>query len=683
MISKNLKQFSFCKVSSKGKNPVEQDWVNKPHNYDEANDFLNKGHNVGLLCGYQDIVAIDCDSKYFEEILKKYLPTDTYIQKSARRGLPHYVYKCKGWDMYRTIDHPTRKDIHYGEIMNKGRQIILAPSSIDGRNYEIINDVGIKEIQPEQILALIQHFEGPKIVERVNEEYKGTQHSDVDNLNILDVVPLNGLKKATNGEYFGSNPWHGSSTGMNFWVSPTKNVAYCFRCDAGIQPIKAIALNSGIIKNCDELLRGDKFKESVSVAKKEGFIKQDEIIKVSDIIERNVKEQKNHEEQDFLKVRTYKDFEKIRKPTDYLIKDFLPIGSLTMIYSAPGSFKSIISQQISMCVANGKDFLGLKTKKHSILFSDKENNDFIIKDRLMRLKKGNGIKSKSFPIYYLTRRDGDLDNANFLDKLMKTIDKYKISLLILDTLNRHSDYEENSATDLSRLYTNVFMPLIEQHGVSIVFLHHTNKTGGYRGSGDFLGMCDIVYRVERKGKSEKVILINEKNRMGEIEELGANILFDDDKIRFEIIDTTKEGNEDKNKFINLVEKIKEILKKEEMGRKEIEEILTAVEKYEFSLSTLKNALRWMVRKEILSQPKRGVYKLEEEKIVEVEDVEDNNTIKDIVMDLFSQSTTIQEQFLINHLEKKGFSNKEAEEEIKKGKLSGLWFESKPGFLQRI
>jgi len=641
MISKNLKNCSFVKVSSKGKNPVESDWVNKPHTYEEANEFIEKGHNVGLLCGYNDIVGVDCDSKYFEEILKKYLPTDTYIQVSANRGLPHYVYYCMGWDMYRTIDNPNKKEIHYGEIMNKGRQLLLAPSSINGKQYKIINDVPPKEVQPEQILALIQHFEGNKIVKDIEEEKIHTQHADIDNLNILDVVPLAGLKKASSGEYFGSNPWHGSSTGMNFWVSPSKNVAYCFRCDAGIQPIKAFALNVGIIKNCDEILRGTKFIETLQKAQKDGLIKEKtpEVAKISDIITKNVQ---NQEESDFLKVRTYKDFEKIKKPTDYLIKDFLPINSLTMIYSAPGSFKTIISQQIAMCVATGKDFLGLKTKKHSILFSDKENNDFIIKDRLTRLKKGNKINTKNFPIYYLTRRDGDLDNQSFLDKLMRTIDKYKISMLVLDTLNRHSDYEENSATDLSRLYTNVFMPLIENKGVSIVFLHHTNKTGGYRGSGDFLGMCDLVYRVERKGKTDKVILINEKNRMGEIEEIGAEIYFDEDAIRFEVIDTTTEEKEDKNKFIALVEKIKEILKTDTLSRKEIEETLQGDE-YEFSLSTLKNSLRWMLRKEILTQPERGKYELVKLIFNEEENVLDENEAIDKIEELKKQENATKKQ----------------------------------------
>ena len=615
MISQHLKNCKFTKVASNWKNPIDNDWVNKPYTFDEANEFIKKGYNVGLLCGYNDIVAIDCDSKDFEDIVAKFLPIDTYTQKSATRGLKHYVYRCKGWNLYKTINDPTKKDNHYGEILAKGRQIVLHPSKIHNKQYGIVNDVEPKEINPEQILNLINHFLIPQIEEKIKTSSQTQQTSDVDNLNILDIISTSDLKKSSKGEYFGSNPWHGSDTGMNFWINPIKNVAYCFRCQAGIQPIKALALNEGIIKNCDDTLRGSNFKKAIEIAYEKKLITKIEGVKSSKTI---IEDKPQEQEPEYLVMRNYRDFEKIKKPKDYLVKDFLPLHSLTMIYSAPGSFKTIISQQIAMCVANGKDFLGLKTKKHTILFSDKKNNDFIIKDRLSRLRKGNNIRSKDFPIYYLTRKDGDLDDKVFLSRLMATIDKHKISLLVLDTLNRHSNYEENSATDLSRLYTNVFMPLIEQNKVSIVFLHHTNKTGGYRGSGDFLGMCDLVYRVERKGKNNKVVLINEKNRMGEIEEIAAQIHFEDDSITFEKGNNETE-EEKKDKFLALMEKIKEVVSDQTLKRKDFEEILKA-EKFPYSLSTLKNCLGWMLRKDILYQPKRGVYKLVDQLCVDEENV---------------------------------------------------------------
>lgn len=598
MISKNLENCKFTKLMKDSKKPIIKDWVNNPLTYKEALNFVKEGFNVGLLCGYGDIVCVDCDSKEFASVLKNYLPTDTYAQLSANRNLPHYVYKCKGWNVYKLLKNPDRPDIHHGEIMSKGRQLVISPSKIGVKKYKVINDVEPREITSENLYALIHHFEGSKVETETKElKYNDTE---LDNIPIRSIMDLSGFKKGSNNELYGPNPWHGSETGANTWINESKNVAYCFRCASGISPIKAIALNKGIITSCDSLLRGDDFKDAYQLAIDLSYITP-KVEKAKEII------RKEEPETEVLELRDYRFFEKIKKPKEYLINDFLPLGSLVMLYSAPGMFKSIVSQQMGMCITNKRDFLGLKTMKFPVLYSDKENNDLIIKERLTTLRKGNNVWSKNFPLYYLNRKEGDLDSAVFIFKLTETVRRYKIKLLILDTLNRHSDYDENSATELSKLYTSVFMPLIEDLGISIIFLHHTNKTGGYRGSGDFLGMCDIVYRVDRKGKSNNFKLINEKNRLGEIEEITAKIVFDENKIIFERIEG-EDPESERNKFMDLLEKVKSIIGTELCKRKDIEEQLK-VDNFEYSLSTLKNCLSWSKKKGIIYQPRVGVYAL--------------------------------------------------------------------------
>ena len=91
----------------------------------------------------------------------------------------------------------------------------------------------------------------------------------------------------------------------------------------------------------------------------------------------------------------------------------------------------------------------------------------------------------------------------------------------------------------------------------------------------------------------------------------------------------------------------------------------------------------MVRKEILIQPERGKYEITQQQVTDGEFIEGTNTIQEIVMDLFTQSTVIQEQYLIDLLEKKGYSKKESEEELQKGKTTGLWYEETPGKIKKI
>nr|MDA3854661.1 AAA family ATPase [Candidatus Woesearchaeota archaeon] len=285
--------------------------------------------------------------------------------------------------------------------------------------------------------------------------------------------------------------------------------------------------------------------------------------------------------------------------------------------SPPGEFKSIISVQMAINVAQGNTWMNFETQKNAVLYCDKENNDQIIKERLLGLIKGEE-GSLEIPLFFL-RREGDLLDKIFFKKLQNTISKNNIKLVFFDTLHRFADYDENRSDDINRFYTEVLQPLIEKYGVSIIFLHHTTKEGKYRGSGDFLGMVDTAYSVKRKKKGKKKSnifeIINEKSRSGEIENILGDIEFilDDsenlDIIRINRLDEVKQEKEVKTKFKELVQKIEIIIKPDELlQRKDFEERLE-YEKFEYSLGTLKNVLSWMSRNDILIKDKRHRYKL--------------------------------------------------------------------------
>ncbi len=411
MISLNLQSCRFTKLKPLQKAPIGLGWQNKPYTYEEAIQFLGQGCGVGVLCGFDDIIAVDCDSTTLAEKLKEILPP-TYQEITANKRLPRAIYKCKGWKTnlnLKTID--TQE--HVGEILADRKQVVISPTKIkcdDGeiRQYKIINDIPITEITSEQLLNLIKCFKTTYETEKnVEKEKKSYNNTEVDEIRIDQVLSLSNFRKEGNGEYSGSCPWHGSTTGKNLWINPTKNVAYCFRCSVGISPMKAFALTENIIKNCDDSLKGEDFKKALERARFKGLIKthpfENHITPIqttdSDIKEKSV-----------LELRTFRDFEKLKKDKNYLVKDFIPPASLTMWYSPPGMFKSITAQYMGMCVATGKPFLGLKTRKTPVLILDKENSDQINKERLTKIRYGLKVRSKDFYLYYLSRREGNIQH---------------------------------------------------------------------------------------------------------------------------------------------------------------------------------------------------------------------------------------------------------------------------------
>ena len=99
--------------------------------------------------------------------------------------------------------------------------------------------------------------------------------NDINSIPLTSIISTSGLKKR-GSEYQGANIWHGSGTGMNFVVNPSKNVWHCFRRGAGGGVAKAIALNKGIINSCDEDLSSEKFKQVLEFARDEYGLKKPE-----------------------------------------------------------------------------------------------------------------------------------------------------------------------------------------------------------------------------------------------------------------------------------------------------------------------------------------------------------------------------------------------------------------------
>lgn len=315
---------------------------------------------------------------------------------------------------------------------------------------------------------------------------------------------------------------------------------------------------------------------------------------------------------------TFKDFKELKRDDSFLVENLIYPNTTTMFYGPPGEFKSIFSVDLALSVAAGHKFLGFNTEKSTVLYCDKENNDQIIKERLLALHKGGKYKTEDIDLFFL-RREGDLLDSKFLDKLFITIKEKNIKLVFFDTLHRFADYDENKSDDINRIYMDVFTPLIKDYGCSIVFLHHTNKDGSYRGSGDFLGMVDTCYKVrrEKKGgvKTNTFEFSNEKSRSGEIEKIIGDldfILDDEDKleeIRIKLKDTEEEQEKEQTKFKDTVSRIQGLIKMGEIKKRQ--DFLDELEYLgiEYSLSTIKRALKWMVDKEILIKDNKHRYKL--------------------------------------------------------------------------
>lgn len=282
---KNNPELRFCKLRKKTKKPFEQNWTEKLYTYDEVAEHRMYNINFGVLCGHGGLAVLDCDKEELYLAAKKSLPS-TFEVKTGGGG-KHLYFIIP--EIKKKIILQTDEKNHYGEVQSYGTQVVGAGSvHPNGNSYEIINDVPIEKISLETLMVCIKPFMKPEGEEIAINENKVFFDSDdpFGSVSITSVINTAGFKKHNNGEWYGSNPWHGSQTGQNLWINPMKNVAHCFRCDAGISVAKAIALNEGICKNCGDSLKGEPFRRLLEIATSKYGYKPPERFKILHMIEK-------------------------------------------------------------------------------------------------------------------------------------------------------------------------------------------------------------------------------------------------------------------------------------------------------------------------------------------------------------------------------------------------------------
>lgn len=552
----------FCRVLANTKRPFEKDWPNKDYDFNTIKTHIENGENYGVLAGPGNLVIIDCDEVEVYDRVKDHLPESLTV----KTGKGHHVYFfCEEIKEKIVL---TAHDKHWGEVQSYGAMCV-GPGSThpSGSKYEILFTKAegesektfhpIETISYPQLLNAVKPFDKESVEAEKSALFEQNNYDFdeviIDDIKITDIWTTAGMKQQKGGEYYGEHPVHGSTTGMNFWLNPDKNTWKCFRCGTGGGALSAIAVAHGIM-DCSECLPGalrdEKVKQAIEIAKEKGWGVSESLerpnltnlgtIDMAEVSEKIKEKEKAKPKEMNLETRKFTDFRKLKKDNNYFVKGFILPKTVTMVYSPPGQFKSFLSLYLAMSISVGKSWLNLETKENNVLYLDAENNDQILKERMEGIFKGNGFEENEggepLPRLHIAKRVVLMDNKKnihigWVNALAKKIRDEKIKIVFLDTLHRYCGYDENSSDDVNKLYTEIFQPLIEEFGVSIVFLHHSSKAGGYRGSGDFLGMVDTAYSVTkavgRPGDVQKGFTFrNEKNRAGEQELITGNIEFE-------------------------------------------------------------------------------------------------------------------------------------------------------------
>ena len=295
--------------STSGKAPMDSAYY-ETGNYDENDpsllSHLEGGGGYGVVTNYGDLAVFDADDLERLEELGIIARLPPMLTDETTPDSRHYYFVCPGldkkivlYDPKLTEEIPIEDDAgnivgtktvrrHLGEVQ-AGRAHIVGPNSPhwSGVRRQIVNNSDLPTITSDELHKILDGLAFSRSIEEIEPGdvvRKARLHPIGENLSdqiaILDVVPGWRWSRKSGDELKGDPLDHRSQSGTALAINPLKNVWRCHACESGGSSLELLAVDEGIIQ-CDEArpgcLSGDKFKQTIAVARSRGLLPPDPV----------------------------------------------------------------------------------------------------------------------------------------------------------------------------------------------------------------------------------------------------------------------------------------------------------------------------------------------------------------------------------------------------------------------
>lgn len=207
----------------------------------------------------------------------------------------------------------------------------------------------------------------------------------------------------------------------------------------------------------------------------------------------------------------------------WLVKELLMEDTVAMVFGPPGAGKSFLVIDLAMHVATGSDtWAARRIQTGGVVYLVGEGQHSVGKRFRAWLKHhergpadmdqpGLAVVVNAGP---LSTNKPDAGLAHITEAFAMLMEAgHEPRLLIVDTVSRHMDGDENSAMDAQR-FIAAADHVRRDHGVTVLLVHHTGKNveRGARGSSAFKANVDTLLEVDGDGGSSIVTLSPDKQK---------------------------------------------------------------------------------------------------------------------------------------------------------------------------
>ena len=197
---------------------------------------------------------------------------------------------------------------------------------------------------------------------------------------------------------------------------------------------------------------------------------------------------------------------KKRKPPSYLISRIIPEGGFVSLVAQPSNKKTFVALNMACCVSSGIPFHGKPVRQGNVVYIMAEGQSGIEK-RLCAWEAHNGVEIDPSTFGFILE-PLHINQTDAVEKLAIALDEYvarvgQVDFIVLDTLNRSLDGDENAARDMSDFVKGI-TAIIARFNAAVLVLHHPAKTGngGARGHSSLNGAVDLGLEI-KNGQSMK------------------------------------------------------------------------------------------------------------------------------------------------------------------------------------
>lgn len=158
---------------------------------------------------------------------------------------------------------------------------------------------------------------------------------------------------------------------------------------------------------------------------------------------------------------------------DYLIRKIIEYGTTNVLFGPTGGGKSFVAIDMACSIVTGRPWNGNRiARQGAVLVLAGEGRGGIVR-RLKAWCNYNEVEARQLKDLYISRHTLMMDGSN-IDEICNEMNGKDVVLVIIDTLNRHLDGDENTTKDMSAFVKHVDT-LRDRLDSTMMVVHHPGK----------------------------------------------------------------------------------------------------------------------------------------------------------------------------------------------------------------